>query len=289
VLEIVLPNLKIVSLLKTITGFDLPMIATDSGLVEKLFDLLAQEENRRTVYEQLTALQRRARKDGRFFQRVSRNELKKTAALSAPAVNKEDKLVTVEGQLIHRDTVEQHSKTFAATLRTSKHEWILCDYPPHALNEKNERFTGSGLLLLEDAGFSKAFASYLPFDSKIGWYPYVRVTGFYSSAKETTEKLPSLSISLVEFKPPKKYLKVRPDLLAFSKNELARPIYLDDWSDHILFLYLSPIIFAGSNLLPNDVDLEFASVLRTHAREVQVDIPVALATFYEALPISGDA
>ncbi len=287
VFEIVLPKLKIQSLLKIITGFDLAKVAADSGLAKQLLDKLAEEENRRTVYEQLTALQRRARKDGRYFQRVSLKEWKHTPALSAPQVKLEDKLVTVEGQLIHRDTVQQHSKIFAATLRASKHEWTLCDYPAHALNEKNKQFTGNGLLLREDTGFSKAFANYLPFNSQIGWYPYVRVTGFYSSAKVNTERLPSLSISLVEFRPPKKYLEVRPDVLRFTSGELEHANYLEDWSNLVLFSYLPPLILAGSNLTSNVVDREFASILRTYAGKVGPDLPAALATFYETLPSSG--
>jgi hypothetical protein len=286
VFEIVLPRLKISSLLTAITGFDLPKFATDSGLAKELFVLLAKEENRRTVYEQLTALQRRALKDERFFQRVARKEWKKAAAMSAPPRKLEDKLVTVEGQLIHRDTVPQHSKTFSATLRASKHEWILCDYPPHALNEKNQQFTGSGLLLQEDAGFSKAFASHLPFNSQIGWYPYVRVTGFYSSAKANTEKLPSLSMSIIEYREPKKLLEVRPDLLRFIGDELKKPIYLAAWSDLVLFSYLPPLILEGSNVNASEADLELSSVLRTYADNVGSDIPSTLTKFYGALPVA---
>lgn len=289
VLAIVLPSLKITSLLEVVTGFDLPKVATDSGLAKQLFDLLAQEENRRTIYEQLTALQRKAQKDGRFFQKVARDEYQKDAALSAPALKLEDKLVTVEGQLVHREAVQQHSKTFAATLRASKHEWLLCDYPPHALNERNSRFKGGGLLLREDTGFSEAFGRFLPFCTQIGWYPYVRVTGFYSSAKVNTEKLPSLSIALVEFRPPKNYLELRPELLSFGCNELDRLSYLDDWSDLLLFSYVPALVLAGSNLTPSDVDIEIAALLRKYAAKAASDLPVALVSFYDSVPIARDA
>lgn len=283
VFEILLPRLRISSLLNTITGFDLLKASTDSGVVKELFDLLTKEENRRTVFEQLTALQQKAKMDSRFFQRVSKCELGKATALPAPG-KLEDKLITVEGQLIHRDSVQQHSRTFDATLRASKHEWILCDFPPHALNEQNESFTGNGLLLLEDTGFSKAFADYLPFNKEVGWYPYVRVTGFYSAAKLNTEKLPSLSISLVEFKPPKKFLEIRSELLAFINSENEQPYWLKSWSESLLFSYLPPITFAGSNLTPKDVDIPFASTLRAYASKIGSDIPSSLINFYKALP-----
>jgi hypothetical protein len=201
----------------------------------------------------------------------------------------EGKLVTVEGQLINRASVQQHSKTFAATLQASKPEWILCDYPPHALNERNPHFGGSGLLLREDAGFSNAFASYLPFNSAIGWYPYARVTGFWSSARINTEKLPSLSLSLIEFRPPKKFLEVRPKLLEFIRHELEAPNYLDDWSDLLLFSYLPPLICAGSNLRSSEVDDEFASDLRAYAKRVHSDLPTRLTGFYGALPSHREA
>jgi len=285
VFQIGLPKLKISSLLKTITGCDLPTATTDSGLAQQLFYLLANEENRRTVYEQLTALQKRARKDDRYFERVSRQDKSRRTVYATPSVTLEDKLITVEGQLVHRSTVPQHSKTFAATLRASTNEWILCDYPPHALNEDNPGFDGNALLLNEDKGFSAAFARYLPFRSQIGWYPYVRVTGFFSAARLNTEKLCSLSISLVEFRPPKKYLEVRGDLLSFSNNELRPPpVRLAEWSDLILFLYLAPLVATGSNLQASDLDAAFASVLRTYATKVGADVPVSLTNFYAGLP-----
>ena len=145
------------------------------------------------------------------------------------------------------------------------------------------------MLLREDAGFSKAFARYLPFNPEMGWYPYVRVTGFFSSAKASTEGLSSLSMSLVEFREPKKYLEVRADLVELGSGELRHPIYLDRWSDLVLFLYLLPIVTAGSNLASSDISPELAAILRAYAGKIASDVPHALAKFYGSLPLPQDA
>jgi len=196
----------------------------------------------------------------------------------------EGKLVTVEGRLVHRDSVAQHSSAFAATLRSSSADWILADFPPHALSQKNANFDGNALLLSEDNGFSKAFEKHLPFATAIGWYPYVRITGFFTSAKLSTEKLPTLSLGFVEYRPPLKYLATYPSLRDFARGEISSErTYLRHWSDFVLFSYLAPLVLLGSNMNPSDTDPELATILAEYAGQVGDDLPVALHTFYAAL------
>lgn len=284
-LEIFVPRVKIGSLLKILTGYDLGKVASDTSLAKEIFDLLAKEENRRTLTEHLRLAYERGKKKGRYFDRVSKSEYKKTRLFDADHNTLEGRLVTVEGHLVHRATVIQYSKPFDATLRASTGEWVLADFPPHALVPINSRFNGNVVLLTEDPGFTKAFGQFLPFSTEIGWYPYVRVTGIYTSARLATEKLPSLSIALVEYRPPRKYLEVRASLLAFAEREVrGKRIYLDRWSDLILFSYLAPIIFNGSNLRPGDAEAETSSLLRDYYNQTSNDVPQGLSKFYKSLP-----
>ena len=214
-----------------------------------------------------------------------KSEFQKTRLFSANLNFLEGRLISVEGHLVHRSAISQYSKPFDATLRASKGEWILADFPPHALQQANSSFNGNVLLLTEDVRFTKAFREFLPFSTEIGWYPYVKVTGFFTAARLTNEKLPSLSISLVEYRPPRKYLEIHRSLLAFAKSEIeGRKNYLDDWSDYILFAYLAPIIFSGSNISSGDADSDIAGVLKEYHSQARKDVPVALTNFYESLP-----
>ena len=284
-LEIFVPRVKIGSLLKILTGYDLGKAASDTSLAKEIFDLLAKEENRRTLTEHLRLAYERGKKKGTYFDRVSKSEYKKTRLFDADRNMLEGRLVTVEGHLVHRTTVVQYSKPFDATLRASTGEWVLADFPPHALVSTNSSFKGNVVLLTEDPGFTKAFQKFLPFSTEIGWYPYVRITGIYTSARLATEKLPSLSIALVEYRPPRKFLEVRVSLLAFAEREIrGKKNYLDDWSDLILFSYLAPIIFNGSNLKPGDADEETSSVLRNYHDQTSKDVPQGLSKFYQSLP-----
>ncbi len=143
-------------------------------------------------------------------------------------------LISVVGQLVHRSAVAQYSKELDAALRASKGEWLLADLPPHALHKANHRFDGNVLLLTEDQGFTKAFGKFLPFCTDMGWYPYVKVTGFFTNSRLQTEIFPSLSVSLVEYKRPRSYIQVRSALLGFANFEIkSHRNYLKHWSDMV--------------------------------------------------------
>ena len=77
---------------------------------------------------------------------------------------------------------------------------------------------------------------------------------------------------------------MRDSLTAFAISEARRPNYLDDWSDLILFAYLAPFLFKGSNLKPEEADGEFASVLRKYMEKVGRDLPQHLQEFYDRIP-----
>jgi len=188
---------------------------------------------------------------------------------------------------LHRSAVHQFSKTTDAALKTSVGEWILGQFPPHCLVEANSSFDGKLLILKEDQGFTKIFSALLPFNPEISWYPYVRVTGFFDASRIQTEILPSLSISLVEYRRPKLFQEIRNSVLNFAKQEFKKPNWLDSWSNMLLFGYLAPLLFKGNNLEATDADPEFAEVFHSYFLQAQNELPHSLTAFYSSLP-TGD-
>lgn len=281
--DVFLPRLSIASLINSIAKFDLFAIKTDKTLGSTIIKLVTDQENHRTLVQLLSAKYREQRKAGRYFERIG-EQYNKLALASAQPNDLQDRLVTVEGHLLHRDTISQYSASTAGPLQKSKGEWLLCDFPPHYLVQDNSKFKGQLLLLKEDPGFTAVFREHLPFSPDIGWYPYVRVTGFFDGSQVPIELLPSLSLCLIQYRPPKLFRGVSDDLLAFAKDEFTRRNYLDDWSNLILLSYLAPLLFQGTALIPQRADADVATALKAYIPVWGKDLPKALIGFYASLP-----
>jgi hypothetical protein len=288
VLEAVVPSFSIGTILNSIIAFPLVRVDADKTLATRIINIVTEEENQRKITELLyRRIYKKNKSNEWYFHRVSTSELGKPALFQAHFNAIQEQLITVEGQLLHRSTISQFSRTLDATLRVSQGEWILADFPPQAVVEQNHQFTGQVLLLTEDPGFTRVFENYLPFWREIGWYPYVRITGFFDSSRLQTEIQPSLSISLVEYRRPRLFQEVRENVIAFGNREVRRnPIYLEERTDWILFGYLVALLLKGSNLTAADVDSETAELMRDYCETERddTDLPVKLLDFYSTLP-----
>jgi hypothetical protein len=240
-IEIVTPQVKISSLIKLVSGFDLSVIAgakTENVVAKKIIDLLNEEKHKQQLSKFLVGLYKRSRSKGRYFDSVSHQFNRKLAIYDVPMNSLAGEPIVVEGQLVHREEVSQYSADVAQALSASSGEWVLADFPPHGMVKSNDRFTGQVLQLKEDEGFTRTFGDYLPFCKGIGWYPYCRVIGFFDSSRVQTEVYPTLSISLVEYRRPRLLTNVGPAVYNLLERELNNRIYLDDWSDDLLAGYL---------------------------------------------------
>lgn len=282
--EILAPRLNIGTILKTLTTFDLLRVDPDKTLAKEIINFIDQQENNRKLTQLLQFVYRKGRRNGTYFDRVANAEYKKATLFEGNFNSIQDRLITVEGQLVHRSAVPQFSPSLAATLRASSGEWILSDFPPHGLVSANSRFNGKVLLLREDPGFTKTFSHYLPFSPELAWYPFLRVTGIFDASYVQTDIFPSLSVSLVEYRRPKIFREMRAEILRFGASELDHPIFLKEWSELLLFGYVVPILFKGSNLLPSDADVETTKLLRDYRGRVGNDLPTALVEFFDSLP-----
>jgi hypothetical protein len=286
--EIVAPRVNIGTVLNALANYDLVKIDPNKTLAREIINLVNEEENSRKITQLLESTYKRGIKQGTFFDLVSKSKYGKQSIFKATFNQLQDQLVTVEGQLLHRSAVPQFSRTLSAALRASEGEWILGDFPPHGLVEGNSSFTGKVLLLHEDPGLTTTFAAYLPFCPELSWYPYIRVTGFFDASRVQTEVLPKLSVSLVEYRRPKIFREVRDSVLRFATREISgRRNYLNDWSDLIMFGYLVPILFKGSNLDAADADPEIAHLMHEYKQQIEKDLPQALAGFYDSLPVGS--
>lgn len=284
IIEIVAPRISIASVLNAISEIDLVSTKNKTTIAQDIINLVTKYENQRKVTEILSRIYKKGREGGTYYGTV--------AAKYGDNLYKGDfnslqsRLITVEGQLVHRSVVSQYSKSVSSSLGASQQEWLLADYPPHAFVDRNDSFTGKVLLLNEDKGFADAFSNILPFNRVIGWYPYVRITGFFDASKIQTQIYPSLSICFVEYRRPIIYRELRNSLLDFIKTEFTRKKlnYLDNWSDLILFSYLCPIVFKGSNMEPKDSDDELKELIgRFLAIANKSDIPQTLNEYYELI------
>jgi len=285
------PHVNIGSIVNALAHYSLLKVDPDKTLAKEIINIVTSAEHSRTLTQLLEATNKRLQKSHRYFDRVAYDQYgKRTLLADETRLNSlQDQLLTIEGQLVHRSAVGQYSKAVAASLKESKHPWLLADFPPHAFIEDNTKFNGKVLLLREDEGFTQTFGTYLPFCEQLAWYPYVRVTGFLDSSKIATEIYPSLSISLVEYRRPRHLHDIQRDVLHFMEREFASPNYLEERSNMLLLGYLFPITFKGSNVGSYEADEAVAQLLRTYHSRVALDLPVALHQFYNALPTPGAA
>ncbi len=305
-IEIFAPRFNIGTILKMLTSFDLLHVDPKKSVAQEIINIVNERENNRKLTELLQVIYRRGVKKGTYFSRVASGYTKDTL-FKSDLNGLNDQIVTVEGQLVHRSSVSQFNRALASTLGASKGNWLLTDFPPQGLVPENSSFNGSVLLLREDPGFTDVFSKYLPFCLDVGWYPYVRITGFFDATRLQTEILPSLTISLVEYRRPKLFPEVRKWILDFGEGEIGRdpseakpqtkasafPVpdfskkpsrnFLKDDPDLLLFGYLAPILFRGSNLNSEDADAETAMLLRWYRKIAGNTLPNALVPFYSSL------
>lgn len=281
-------NMSLAAALKLLANVDLGKPEQGQSVGEKISKLLDQRDARRTLVEFLALEHKKQKKGGRYFEVVGLDRFEQHNIFRAKFDALEDELVTVEGQLIHRDAVKQYSDTIHSALGSSRGNWLLSDFPPHGLVDRNSEFTGKILLLQEDENFSPAFADILPFYRAFGWYPYVRITGFFNAKGQSKELFPRLSISLIEYRRPKSYLEVRDAITTFIQRELhdygKNRNYLEEWSEFLLFGYLAPILFLHINKGPEKAEAPLASLLHEFAEIVGADLPIHLRRFYDSIP-----
>ena len=255
--------------------------------------MINEEENNRKITETLQSIYEREKRNRRYFQGVSSGVFKS----DFNTIHKH--LITVEGQLLHRSSIGQFSPSSESVLQLSKGEWVLGDFPPHGLVNNNNSFDGKLLLLKEDDGFTAKFSKLLPFCTDIGWYPYVRITGCFDNSRLAIDALPTLSIIFTEYRRPKLFRGVRDELKKFAEREiwLAKepPEYLSNpcrsdlkyWSYLVLFGYLFPILFRGSNLEATKAEVDIAVLLHEYQSEVSNDLPNHLkADFRDAIELA---
>jgi hypothetical protein len=278
--EIVAPRVSLMSLLTKLAGLDLILRKTDSIMAKQIIELVNEIESNRLVGEYLRIAQKRCKDAGLFFDSVGRQYNKQNAVMSADQRAIDGRLIVVEGQLLNRSTVVQFAPNSEQQLEASSEEWLLADFPPHGMVERNDRFKGDLLRLTEDPGFSDAFADYIPFCRAIGWYPYCRITGFYDTSGIATGVFPQLSIVFTEYRRPSLYQAVAPDIVRFLDSETKSPNYLNEWSERLSAAYLLPLVTWNMKIFNATADQREA--LKKFADFVGDDMPTHLVSWYQS-------
>ena len=281
-IEIIGPKINLGTLFKALTDFDLLRVDPEKTLASQIINLVNEHENQRQLTDVLARTYKKGKSNGTYFTSV---QLDRSVSLNAL----QGKLVTFEAQLLHRSSVAQYSPTTGASLRSSNGNWALSDFPPPGLVPENSRYNGKLLLLKEDEGFTETFQHLLPFCVEIGWYPYVRVSGFFDASRVQTEIHPTLSISLIEYRRPRGVADVMNSVVDFLEGELhdygGRRNFLEEPENLLLFSYLAPILFKGTNMNPSEAEPSFAELAHEYAQLTEANLPEALVTFYESIPL----
>lgn len=277
VAEIFAPKLSIDSIVNSLASYDLVNTNQNNSIAKEIMNLVNEYENKKQLDELLARTYKEGKKVGTYFENAS---FKGGAGLKTL----QGKLITIEGSLVHRSTIAQYSTNTEASLRSSDSEWLLCDFPPHGLAPENSRYLGKVVLLKEDKGFSDTFQSLLPFCKEIGWYPYVRITGFADLSKINSEIHPSMSICLIEYRRPKLVEETEGSIGQFLEVELhgysGRRNHLKEKENLLLFSYLLPIIYRGSNKLPNEASKLISDLTKEYIDSCEGSLPTSLVDFY---------
>jgi hypothetical protein len=242
---------KLTSLISIISehvlGMKIPKGSEPNKLAEDIIKILDEERNKRSIEKFLEQTQRACRKDTRYFDTVGAYSLKGIRLSQVAQSSLQDQIVVVMGQLVHRETIRQYNNNMAQTVANLPGEWLLADFPPHGMVDANDRFKGEVVSLVIDKEQTEIFRNYLPFREDLGWYPYVRVTGFFNQPGHG-QAAPSLSVILTEFRRPKLYQDAARDYFSFLEGEFKNVIYLKNRSNLQLAGYVLPFLAEGSNI-----------------------------------------
>lgn len=258
-IEIIVPKVNIATILNSISEINLVKNNSSATIAEEIIELVTEHNNQKKVNEVLENIYKNAKKNKIYFNKVSSFDIQGNTLFKSDFNQLQSRLITVEGQLIHKKSISKYSQTVYKSLNTSPQEWILSDFPPYSFTDNISSFDGKVILLNEDKGFSETFGDLLPFNKDIEWYPYVRITGFFDISKIQTQLYPSMTMCFIEYRRPINYRAKRKNLLDLIQSEIRHPIYLKDLEDKILLNYLCRIIFKGSNIDFNDLDTELKS------------------------------
>ena len=140
------------------------------------------------------------------------------------------------------------------------------------------------LILSEDKGFTETFGDTLPFCLPISWYPFVRLTGFYSSAQRHRDKFSRLSIAFVEYRLPRNLNDVLSSIKFFIESELNDRNWLKYSEDFEAFAYLVPILFENANFKPEKTEAALSNILKQYKVTLGANMPNKLISFYDKLP-----
>jgi hypothetical protein len=277
-------RVKMTSLISLVSehllGWKLPQGAAPNKLAEDIIKILDDEQAKRAVEEFLTSTQKQCRKNGRYFDAIG-NEIasRGNRLCRANQATLHNQMIVLTGQLVHKSAIGQYNGKLAQTVSVLPNDWLISDYPPPGFVPENRKFDGRILYLTTGKEFEVVFQKFLPFRRNIGWYPYVRMTGFFQEPGYG-ESIPSLALVMCEFRPPKPYLDIGRDYSLFLKGELTNPIYLKDKSSLLLASYALPILAIGSNISDYDADAKERAILVSYLKLAGNEIPHALEGWY---------
>ncbi len=267
IIPIVARKIRIATLLNELIGFSLLNQDTSKkGLVEELIEVFQKNEGNEIVFDWFSKKIISA-KNGHYFGSISRNY--STSKLNPlfdynSKINSRDsidkKFIIVEGTICFKETLKVNGQLFDS-LKKSKNEWVMCNFPPEGMILENEDYSPDCLLLDFDEKFLDVFGAMIPFIEEIGWYPKCTVGGFFDQKAMTYLNYPVLKTSIIQFQKPKHPDNIVGGLIQYLQKEYKNPIYLKELHSRIYLYYFVLEMFNGWDISYENIDPALKEIL----------------------------
>lgn len=193
------------------------------------------------------------------------------------------KLVTIQGNLIHIGLVGLWNTDITSALAGSGVRWILSDYPPFLLSEDGGGLHDDFVCVVADGDDLDDLERAPPFDPKIGWHPFVEISGFYGSAVSMTHRSPRIDLGYVFHRPP-----VKPETglkTLVGANDPTRPppghYNLGREADRIALLLITQIMYRHHHMSAANIRGPFRMILDQILDAHRHDLPTRVLHLYK--------
>jgi hypothetical protein len=266
-------------LVKSLSGIDLT-----SDTAKEILVILEDAENRKVLAEKLASLRSKLQLRTLVYNCVDAKNGRALLANAPPA----DSLVCVEACLATSSAILDFYPEGTEVLK-GPDAWFLIDGTPNLIHRNNKNITGEFLILDLPKGFDGHFFDRPPFFPDIGWYPAVRITGYFRTASKQTRGLPALTVALIEYRRPIGYLAASDELARLLKNALQPSITGANKQPELETLaWLAPLIYKAHKQVPGSVTDQLLPELKNLQAAVGSGMPKrrAIRDFYANLPPS---
>jgi len=275
-------RVSIASIVNGIANINLLENLDKKTIIEEVLDLYEKHDAQKTLMEWFDRESINAVNDGRLFTSITECHCSSNRPLSSASQSSFDsKFIIVRGSICYKSALSANPVLLESASH-SKCNWVLCDYPPLAMTERNPKYKGGIVNLKMDTGFDEVFSGRVPFDQDIGWFPRCVVAGFLNTRRVATENFPTISPSLIFYRKPLNPTPNAEHLAEFVAKEINYPNYLKSFQSRLFLYYLVPTMYKSWGVGYDKISDHLRSMLMTLADSDKDEMNAELYNFYAA-------